>query len=150
MADAYVEFGEFPAITSGFTILFSTNYIADAVGVMMTLPGFEISHEYTGGQHVFTIDGVVINYTGSINTWQSIAFVFNASQSKVYLYVDGNLVGSGDNLRGPLSAGVLKVGGNKEYAINDPRIYSKVLSAGAIQYYNDDAKQELLSVSRLG
>lgn len=147
---SYIQFDGIGELSTGFTILFSTNYLSDEVGVLLELPDFEVSHSHSSGTHSFVIDGLTFNYVGVIDDWVGVGIVFKANESSLSLYVDGVLVSSQELLRPPIPSGSVKVGDTKTARISDFRLYNKVISEGAIVYYNDDAKREMLALGRLG
>lgn len=148
--ESYVRFDGLPEILNGFTILFNTNYLAEAPGILFELPEFEVFHSSSGSDHTFVLDGLTYNYTGLISDWLSIAIVFKSQESTLSLFIDGSLVETKEYLRFAIPSGSVKIGDTKTARMSDFRIYSKVLSDDCITYYNNDSKGELLATGRLG
>lgn len=156
-----VTYSDIADLPNGFSLLFTTSDIYRAVPVVsggnsplanlaVLFDSYVLSHEASGGVTTFTYDGVPLTYNGIIDSLTSVAIVYNASESKISLYVGGELSSEADYIKGAITGGNVKLQGTRIWNISDLRIYKKALSAGAIEYYNLDAEKSGLALGRLG
>jgi PKD repeat protein len=107
--------------------------------------GFSFYLRQSGGQIAYITYGQVVSYSNdnvvTLNKWQHVATVYNKTAQSVIFYVDGQQVGSSDNVAPPLdsSSNSLFVGIRGydlsrafDGLIDEVRVYNKALTQAEI------------------